>query len=245
MKKILSALAITALAACSTIPDYRALAAHTVPSNVELIGDFTNPYTGEEVKNRTFCSGVQLTQTDILTAGHCVNSADVRFDKKIKIRLANGKVYLATVVKSVMVDGDNIGALKARDSALLRIDVPELPNPAVIGDSTALKQGDMVAIVGNTLGELVDNFVVTYIGHTNRKLDCCGVFIQTGPGAAGGNSGGGVYNMKGELIGLLTRGADGVASLVVPIERVMMELEEANGDTTFEKLRKKFQFKWK
>lgn len=226
MKRVLLALTVVLVTGCTTIVhapvSYRELAQKTVPSNVQLIGDFTNPWTGEQFKDRVYCSGVQISTTDVLTAGHCVNVPEVLFGDKIKIKLADGRVYLATIVKSSFSEGPSFE--EARDAALLRIPVAELPHPAKRGSSKNLAQGDMLAIVGNSFGELVDSFTIGVINFVDRKLDV-GVFIQTDALSAGGNSGGGVYNMNGELIGLLTRGGGGF-SLVVPIERVEAELAE-------------------
>lgn len=223
MGRILYGFLVVVLASCSTVnpaPNYRALAAKVVPSNVELLGDFYNPMTGEELKDKVFCSGFAISKTQIVTAGHCVNSEETAPMGKVRIRTYDGKVVWAEVVKVLMIESTNE---LSRDRALLRIQEPIL-HPVVIGDSDLLQVGDQVAIVGNSFGELTYSFTIGVVSYVNRKLDV-GTFIQTDALSAGGNSGGPVFNMDGELIGMLTRGGGGI-SLVLPINQIFKEMHE-------------------
>jgi serine protease Do len=238
MKRVLLALAALALSACVTIqtgPDYSELADKVVPSNVVLLADITNPWTGVTRTDVEYCSGVQISVRQVLTAGHCVAVPEGRFNGKVKIRLADGRVFLATVVKSVLKESEEIGG--ARDAAMLQVD-EDLPHPATLGSSKDLKRGQAIAIVGNPYGMLVDSFTVGHISHLDRIL--VGFrFIQSTAAAAGGNSGGGVFNMKGELIGLLTHGVSDSFTLTQRIESIMDQLNETTGDTAQMKVRRR------
>ena len=236
MKRVLLALAALSLSACvtiNTIPDYSGLASQVVPSNVQLLGTFTNWRTGETRVDAVFCSGYVVSETEIYTAGHCVDSREVRQpDGRIKVRLYNGRIVLADVVKF------SFSEVEGKDTALLRIKAEEggyLPNAVTKGDAQALKQGEQVAIVGNTFGELVNSFTVGVVSYMNRSLGELGVFHQTDSLAGPGNSGGPVFNMRGELVGMLTRGGGGV-SLFIPLDVVEAELAKAV-HVPFEKLR--------
>jgi serine protease Do len=242
MKKVVLAFAALCLSACVTIqatPDYTELAGKIVPSNVSLIGTFTNPWTGQVFTDRTYCSGVQIKNKQILTAGHCVAVTEGRFEGKIKVKLADGRVFLATVVKSTLKESEEIGG--SRDAALLQID-EELPNPATVGTSKDVKVGQQIAIVGNSFGQLEHSFSVGEVSFVGRILGGFR-FIQSTAAAAGGNSGGGVYNMKGELIGLLTHGISDSYTLTSPIDSILDQLAEVAGDSvtvmSFTKWKKK------
>ena len=239
MKRVVLALAALFLSACvtiNTIPDYSGLASQTVPSNVQLLGTFTNWRTGETKVDAVFCSGYVVSETQIYTAGHCVDSKEVRQpDGRIKVRLYNGRIVLATVVKFSFTEADIHGT--NTDSALLEIKAEEggyLPHAVTKGDSRAIKQGQQVAIVGNTFGELVNSFTVGVLSFYERTVSW-GVYHQTDALAGPGNSGGPVFNMAGELIGMLTRGGGGV-SFFIPLHIVEAELAAA-GNKPFEELR--------
>lgn len=233
MKRVLLALAALSLSACvtiNTIPDYSGLASQVVPSNVQLLGTFTNWRTGETRVDAVFCSGYVVSETEIYTAGHCVDSKEVRQpDGTIKVRLYDGRVVLAEVVKF------SFSEVEGKDTALLRVKEGGLGKVAKKGDAQALKQGEQVAIVGNTFGELVNSFTVGVVSYMNRSLGELGVFHQTDSLAGPGNSGGPVFNMQGELVGMLTRGGGGV-SLFIPLDVVEAELAKAV-HVPFEKLR--------
>lgn len=227
MKKLCLAIMAVVLTACSTLPNYRALAKQVVPANVQLVGNFTNFISGEDRRDSTYCSGVAITPTHILTAGHCTEieqganqwvMVETKFDGKVKIKY-KGKFYFARVAKSVLVNDEKDN----KDSALLILDEPVL-TPVVLGDSDSLQQGDQVAIVGNTFGELYDSFTVGVVAYANRQVFGF-TWIQSTANAAGGNSGGGTYDMDGKLVGLLTHGIDGIASLSIPINKVLKDLE--------------------
>jgi len=102
-------------------------------------------------------------------------------------------------------EAELVGADTISDVALLKIDAKGLPS-AVLGDSNALMVGDKVAAIGNPLGEefrmtMTDGIVsaidrgVNYNGHTMTLL-------QTNTALNEGNSGGALFNMYGQVVGV-------------------------------------------
>lgn len=229
MKKLMLAVMAVALTACTSLTTgYRSLASIVVPTNIEMVAEKLDYFSGQR-SVVTYCSGVAVNPHTIITAGHCTKAAKtasesertdltIMWDGKVKIRLQNGKTYLATIVKEAFSEGDD----KSRDWAVLQIDEDVLTY-AAIGNSDDLAVGDELAIVGNSYGEMIFTFSTGVVSYINRELKGYGVFIQTTAFAAPGNSGGGVFDMHGRLIGILTRGGGGI-SFVVPINLMLAEL---------------------
>jgi len=236
MKRVVLALAAMFLSACVTInviPDYSGLASQVVPSNVQLLGTFTSWRTGETKVDAVFCSGVVVSETQILTAGHCVDSKEVRQpDGRIKVRLYDGRIVLADVVKFAFSEEENAH----KDSALLEVKAGKLEKIAKKGDARAMKQGQQVAVVGNPAGEFVNSFTLGVLSYAYRTM-AWGVYHQSDALVIGGNSGGPVFNMQGELIGILTRGGEGI-SFFIPLDIFEAELAVA-GNKPYEELRYK------
>lgn len=110
------------------------------------------------------------------------------------------------------------------DVAVLRVIGAGLP-AAALGDSDALSVGDWALVVGNPLGEqLANTLTVGVISGLGRDLSTAGAtvgttnLIQTNAAINSGNSGGGLFNVKGELVGITSmklsnNGYSGYASI--------------------------------
>ncbi len=139
-------------------------------------------------------SGFILTQDGyILTNYHVVEGATT-----LTVTAYDKKEYDATVVG---YDADN-------DVALIKIDAQGLPVVAV-GDSDALAVGDQVVAIGNPLGELTNTLTVGYISSTQREVsessDSAPInMLQTDAAINGGNSGGPLFDLSGNVIGITT-----------------------------------------
>lgn len=138
-------------------------------------------------------------------------SARAEIDRSISVLLPNGFKLAATVVKySPPVAGE---AMSGQDLALLRLEASDMPTLR-LGDSTALKIGDKLHIVGFpgvVLGhELLNATAKMEASVTNGAVsgfrqDRAGQpVIQTDAPAAWGNSGGPVLDEAGDVVGVLT-----------------------------------------
>ena len=136
-------------------------------------------------------SGVIISQDGyILTCAHVVSGAT-----SIKVQLSTGDSYDATVV----------GSDSTSDVAVIKIDATGL-TPAVIGNSDALAVGETVVAVGNPLGTLSNSVTDGIISALNREVtveDNDMTLLQTDASISPGNSGGGLFNANGELIGVV------------------------------------------
>ena len=139
-------------------------------------------------------SGVIISSDGyILTCAHVVSGAS-----QITVTIGDTD-YTATVV----------GEDDTSDVAVLKIDATGL-TPATVGDSDSLSVGDSVLAVGNPLGELGGTVTSGIVGALNRSVTIQGTsstntmsLIQMDASVSPGNSGGGLFNMNGELIGLV------------------------------------------
>lgn len=129
----------------------------------------------------------------ILTAAHVVESAN-----EISVKLQNGTTFPADVISSST----------AADVALLKLRiVPPSLKPATVGSSSDSKIGEQILIIGAPRG-LEHSLSV---GHISRKMDKNMIsngemagFIQTDASINQGNSGGPMFNLKGEVIGIVS-----------------------------------------
>jgi Do/DeqQ family serine protease len=135
-------------------------------------------------------SGVIVTKDGyILTNNHVVDGADT-----VKVELPDDRTFTAKVV----------GADAATDLAVVKIDASNLPT-LVVGDSDAVKVGDVVLAIGNPLniGETVTSGIISAKGRqTPTGDDGYQDFLQTDAAINHGNSGGALVNVAGELIGI-------------------------------------------
>ena len=158
-------------------------------------------------------SGVIISDDGyILTCAHVVDGAS-----NVTVTVGDTD-YTATVV----------GSDTASDVAVLKIDAEGL-TPAVVGDSDALAVGESVMAVGNPLGNLSGTVTNGIISALNRDVSIQSndgsvlnlTLIQTNASISPGNSGGGLFNMAGELVGVVNAksedsGAEGLG-FAIPI----------------------------
>lgn len=168
-------------------------------------------------------SGVIISEDGyILTNNHVIEG-----QSSIKVTTSDGQEYDATVV----------GTDDKTDIAVLKIEASGL-TPAVIGDSDSLVVGETAVAVGNPLGELGGTVTDGIISALDREVTVEGknmTLLQTSAAVSPGNSGGGLFNEKGELVGIVNAksGGDNVEGIgfAVPINTAMEVAEQliANG----------------
>ncbi len=143
----------------------------------------------------------------VLTNCHVVKGAET-----LNVRLNNGEDYTAEV----------IGSDEDFDVAVLKIDAEDLPS-VKLGDSDLLRVGDQVAAIGNPLGELTLSMTVGYISALDREINTDGTpinMLQTDVAINSGNSGGPLFDMKGNVIGITTAKYSGATSSGATIEGI-------------------------
>ncbi len=173
--------------------DFSALYAAIRPTIVEI------DITGQSGRRRSRQiqaqgSGVVLdTNGTILTNDHVVSGAQT-----ITVTFTDGATASADIVSTDPTDDLAIIRTNANKSEL---------HPATLGDSSALKVGNVVVAVGNPFG-LAGSFTTGVISGLDRTLHGVGGqadqegLLQTDAAINQGSSGGGLFDTQGELIGI-------------------------------------------
>ena len=129
---------------------------------------------------------------------------------KLSVIMADSKEYAAELVG---FDANN-------DISVLKIDAADLPF-VKLGSSDKLAVGDQVAAIGNPLGELTSTLTVGYVSAKDRTISTEGTYInmiQTDAAINSGNSGGPLFNMQGEVVGITTAKMTGTSGSGATIE---------------------------
>ena len=159
----------------------------------------------------------------ILTNYHVIEGATA-----VTVTLYDGTAYDASLV----------GYDASNDIAVLKIEAAGL-TPVILGDSDTLNVGDDVVAIGNPLGELTFSLTRGAVSALDRQVTLSGGsassritmdLIQTDCAINSGNSGGALFNMYGEVIGITnakysTSGSSSEASIdnigfAIPINSV-------------------------
>ena len=181
----------------------------------EFFHRFMQPNEGQpphQFSTRSLGSGFIISADGyILTNAHVVDGAD-----EITVRLTDKREFKAKV----------IGTDKRTDVALIKIDASGLP-VVKLGDPNKLKVGEWVLAIGSPFG--FDNTVTAgIVSGKARSLPQENLvpFIQTDAAVNPGNSGGPLFNMRGEVVGMnsqiysRTGGYMGL-SFAIPIDIVL------------------------
>jgi len=151
--------------------------------------DSQKPEGGEKVNS--LGSGFVIDPAGyVVTNNHVIEGADA-----IEVIFPNGSKLKATLV----------GTDTKTDLSVLKVE-PKAPLKAVkFGDSRSMRIGDWVMAVGNPFG-LGGSLTVGVISARGRNINAGPYdnFIQTDAAINKGNSGGPLFNMKGEVIGINT-----------------------------------------
>ncbi len=143
----------------------------------------------ELVEQATGSGVVVTTQGHVVTNYHVIEGAS---DVQV---LSQGR-YLKTEI---------IGYDELTDLAVLRV-MEDVELPAVqMGDMSAVRTGDWAIVIGNPLGkQFADTVTVGVVSALNRELEGSSIvkMLQTDAAINSGNSGGGLFNTRGELIGI-------------------------------------------
>ncbi len=172
--------------------------------------EVTTNVWGQTATNSCTGSGFVLTADGyIVTNNHVVADAD---DGTIVVRLYSGAEYPAAVV----------GTDSMNDVALLKIDAADLQT-VTVGDSDAIEVGETVEAIGNPLGELTFTMTAGYISALDREINTDGApinMLQTDAAINAGNSGGPLFDMNGNVIGITTAKYSGSTASGASIEGI-------------------------
>ncbi|MGC6472602.1 MAG: DegQ family serine endoprotease [Parvibaculales bacterium] len=163
----------------------------------EFFEDFMDRQNGAPNKNNgkkevtSVGSGFVIDPKGIIvTNNHVIEKAE-----KITVNFSNGDKYDATLV----------GRDAKTDIAVLKVDAPKDLPSVRFGDSQKARVGEWVIAIGNPFG-LGGSLSAGVISAINRDINSgpYDSFIQTDAAINKGNSGGPLFNMDGEVIGVNT-----------------------------------------
>lgn len=165
--------------------------AANVNSTVGITTSITTNYWGYQTTQAASGSGFVLTADGyILTNYHVIEGAS-----SVTATLYDGTTYDAAI----------IGYDENNDIAVLKVEADNL-TPVVLGDSDNMNVGDTVVAIGNPLGELTFSLTSGVVSALNREVtlstNMIMELIQTDCAINSGNSGGPLFNLYGEVIGI-------------------------------------------
>ncbi|MGA8276672.1 MAG: DegQ family serine endoprotease [Rhodanobacteraceae bacterium] len=186
----------------------------------EIFRHFFGPMPQQPPGRRVSIGSGFIISSDgyILTNNHVVDDSD-----QVTVRLSDRRELVAKVV----------GSDPQYDIALLKVKASGLPTVSV-GDSKTLKPGQWVVAIGSPFGfdHSVTAGIVSAIGRSFGAADQQYVpFIQTDVAINRGNSGGPLFNLAGQVVGINsqifsnTGGFMGV-SFAIPIDIAMNAVEQ-------------------
>ena len=165
--------------------------ATNVNSTVGITTTITTNFWGYQSSSAASGSGFILTDDGyVLTNYHVIEDSS-----SITVSLYNGETYDAAL----------IGYDESNDIAVLKVDAEGL-TPVILGNSDNLNVGDSVVAIGNPLGELTFTLTSGAISAKDRKVTLSSTvtmnLLQTDCAINSGNSGGALFNLYGEVIGV-------------------------------------------
>ena len=186
-----------------------------------------NQFGADLPKSRSFCAGTVVKPGVVLTNRHCIVSVG---DREIWVRFYDGRLVKSTVLY-VAEDGaqslpeiDDADTPRATDAALLSVD-PEATRDVATLAVEPPDVGEPVFAIGSPRGLA---FTVTF-GSVSFKLRDIGdlaygpnLWIQHDAAISSGNSGGGLFDARGRLVGVNTlRGNGANLSMAVPVGHIL------------------------
>lgn len=182
--------------------------AMNVNATVGIATQITTNVWGQVASASASGSGFILTSDGyVVTNNHVVEGAT-----SVTVKLYNGDEY----------DAEVIGTDEMNDVALLKIDATGL-QAVTIGDSDQIEVGEEVIAIGNPLGELTFTMTAGVVSALDREINTDGKpinMLQTDVAINSGNSGGALFDMNGNVIGITSAKYSGSTSSGASIEGI-------------------------
>ncbi len=171
-----------------------------IPSSVEeavkMVYDSVVVINANSINSSSSGSGVMIGESEeytyIITCHHVIED-----QSSFEVILNDGTSY-----EAILIGGD-----KESDIAIIAIEQTNLTIASFIEDSHNVGLAATVIAIGNPLGTLGGSVTVGVVSNTNRLIEMSDGtkkdLIQTDAAINSGNSGGGLFNTRGELIGIV------------------------------------------
>ena len=149
---------------------------------------------GQKIAGAAAGSGFIISENGyVLTNAHVVDGAS-----SIKVIMSDKTEYKATIV----------GSEEESDVAVLKIESENKFTPVILGDSDKMIIGEDIVAIGNPLGELTFSITKGIVSALNRSIQVDSYttlnMFQVDCAVNEGNSGGPIFNMYGEVIGIVS-----------------------------------------
>lgn len=203
----------TTASSISTVVDSVADSVVEVSTEMKQVSPIATEYVTEGAGSGVIISGDGY----IVTNHHVIDGAST-----ITVTTADGTEYTATLV----------GSDEETDLAVLKIEATGLTY-ATFADSSNVKVGDSVIAIGNPLGELGGTVTEGIVSALDREVTIDGqtmTLLQTSAAVSPGNSGGGLFDSEGNLIGIVNAKSSGSdvegLAFAIPSSTVQTVVEE-------------------
>lgn len=168
----------------------------TVEEAVALVYDSVVIINASSISGAGSGSGVMIAESEkytyIITCHHVIEGAT-----NFEVILSDNSSY-----EGILIGGDN-----QTDIAVIAIEKTGLTLATFIDDSHNVGLASTVIAIGNPLGTLGGSVTVGVVSSTNRLIEMSDGtskdLIQTDAAINSGNSGGGLFNINGQLIGIV------------------------------------------
>ena len=234
---ILAAMLVVGLLAFNAGAETTAAAGDPSPA-IAVYQKTSNSVVGIITNTQTWDANTRKVVDEPLAQGSGVVIAEDGYIVTNNHVIEDGNAYQVLLPSGEKVDAELVGADSSTDLAVLKVsgDAASQLTPVEFGSSSDLLIGSTVVAIGNPGGETLANTVTQGIvsalqrsnvkaSNTSRAID----YIQHDASINNGNSGGGLFNYKGELVGINTLKYSGSAytgatfeglGFAIPVETV-------------------------
>jgi serine protease Do len=197
-------------------------------ANVEACVGVTTEITTTNIFGQTTSGAISGSGFIVSRDGYIVTNYHV-----IETAALNGYKVSVVMYDGSRYDAEIICGEEKNDVAMLRIDASDLPS-VTIGDFDSVRVGETVYTIGNPLGELTQTMTKGIVSALERNIsvepNTVITMFQTDAAINSGNSGGPVFNSRGEVIGIVSAkyskiGVEGLG-FAIPIDDAMKILED-------------------